>query len=240
MREFSEITARDIKNALETVSTEEKREFLPRYFKTGEGGYGEGDKFLGVVVPETRAIAKSCRAVGNDVIEELLGNEYHECRLCGLMILVERFKKHKTDSERKAIVDFYLANTGGVNNWDLVDLSCKDILGEYLADKSDRTILYELSESKNLWEQRIAMISTFAFIRQGDFNDALALAETFLTHPHDLMHKAAGWMLREVGKRDKNTLTDFLDKHYRNMPRTMLRYAIEKLSDDERQHYMKR
>lgn len=223
---------------LKAVSSDEKKDFLPRYFKTGKGGYGEGDKFLGVTVPDIRAIAKANREVAYDAIDRLLDDEYHECRMCGLLILVEKFKKHKDDEVRREILTYYLSHTHAVNNWDLVDLSCRDIVGEYLKDKQDRNLLYRLSDSKVLWEQRIAMISTYAFIRCGDHDDALALAEKFLSHPHDLMHKAAGWMLREVGKRDKRRLTEFLDSHSGRMPRTMLRYSIEKFTPEERQYYM--
>ncbi|MDH6353730.1 3-methyladenine DNA glycosylase AlkD [Dysgonomonas sp. PH5-45] len=233
------VTAKDIQTQLEGYSTPEKRDFLPYFFKTGEGQYGEGDKFIGVVVPDTRKVAKANKLMPVDEIEKLLQSQYHECRLCALLILVELFKGAKKD-EKKKIVDFYLANTERINNWDLVDLSARDIVGEYLADKTDRSVLYNLAASSLLWNQRIAIISTFAFIKQNDFEDTVRLSEIFLTHKHDLMHKATGWMLREAGKRDKEVLIAFLDKHYRAMPRTMLRYAIEKLSPEERAHYMKK
>lgn len=232
------MTAKEIEKQLEAVSTIEKREFLPKFFKTGKGGYGEGDKFLGVVVPDIRKIAKDSKALSFSELEKLLANEYHECRMCALLILVEQFKKAKAE-DRDKIYDFYLSHTSRINNWDLVDLSAKDIVGAYLLDK-ERSILYKLAESKLLWDQRIAIIATFAFIKKNDFADTLKLSEIYLTHKHDLMHKASGWMLREVGKHDKDTLIDFLDIHYKKMPRTMLRYSIEKLSKEEKEHYMKK
>ncbi|MDH6309116.1 3-methyladenine DNA glycosylase AlkD [Dysgonomonas sp. PFB1-18] len=232
------ITAKDIQKELETYSTPEKKEYLPYFFKTGKGQYGEGDKFLGVVVPDTRKVAKKHKSISFDELTKLLDNEYHECRLCALLILVERFKKAKED-ERKDIYDFYLSKTDRINNWDLVDLSAKDIVGEYLVDK-ERSDLYRLAESSLLWDQRIAVIATFAFIRRNDHKDILALSEKLLNHKHDLMHKAIGWMLRETGKKDMEALTGFLDKYHKVMPRTMLRYSIEKLSADERAHYMKK
>jgi 3-methyladenine DNA glycosylase AlkD len=232
------MTAKEIQKQLEALSTPEKKEFLPYFFKTGKGQYGEGDKFIGVVVPDTRKVAKANKAMPFAELTKLLESEWHECRLCALLILVERFKKAKED-ERKQLVDFYLSNTPHINNWDLVDLSAKDIVGEYLVDK-ERDILYSLAESDLLWDQRIAILSTYAFIRRGDLHDIFALSEKLLYHKHDLMHKAIGWMLREAGKRDMLSLNLFLDKHHKVMPRTMLRYAIEKHSPEERARYMKK
>lgn len=232
------MTAKDIQNELTTYSTPEKREFLPYFFKTGKGQYGEGDKFLGIVVPDTRKVAKKYNNLPFAEIEKLLNNEYHECRLCALLILVERFKK-SSDEDRKIIVDFYLSHTDRINNWDLVDLSAKDIVGEYLVDK-DRSVLHKLAESSLLWDQRIAVVSTYAFIRRGDLKDIFSLSEKLIDHKHDLMHKATGWMLREAGKKDLNALRSFLDKYHKQMPRTMLRYAIEKMDKEERTHYMKK
>lgn len=234
------MTAIIIHQELETYSTAEKKEFLPYFFKTGIGQYGEGDKFLGVVVPDTRKVAKKYRDMPYDEVKKLLASEYHECRLCALLILVERFKKAKKNpEERKEIVEFYLSQTARINNWDLVDLSAKDIVGEYLVDK-DRSVLHQLAESSLLWDQRIAVLSTFAFIRRGDLVDIFLLSEKLLNHKHDLMHKAIGWMLREAGKKDKNMLISFLDRYYKEMPRTMLRYSIEKFTPEERAHYMKK
>ncbi len=232
------MTADTIHNELESLSTPEKKEFLPYFFKTGKGQYGEGDKFIGVVVPDTRKIAKKYKDIPFEEVTKLLDSPYHECRLCGLLILVERFKKAK-EEERKEICDFYLSKTTCINNWDLVDLTAKDIVGEYLVDK-DRSILYKLAESELLWDQRIAVISTFAFIRRNDHKDILALSEKLIGHKHDLMHKAIGWMLREAGKRDISSLKGFLDKYHKQMPRTMLRYSIEKLTPEERAYYMQK
>lgn len=234
------MTAKDIQKELENVFSPEKRDFLPYFFKTGKGQYGEGDKFIGVVVvPDIRKIARANKTLSFDEVTKLLNNEYHECRMCALFILIEQYKKAK-EEDRKLLVDFYLAHSHRINNWDLVDLSAKDILGEYLLDKKDRSILYKLVKSDLLWDQRIAVLATFAFIKKNDFNDILRLSEELLSHKHDLMHKATGWMLREAGKRDKDVLIGFLDKHYRRMPRTMLRYSIEKLTAEEKTYYMKK
>lgn len=232
------MTAKQIQKELELLSTPEKKEFLPYFFKTGKSQYGEGDKFLGVVVPDSRKVAKKHKELAFVEVEKLLNSEFHECRLCALIILVERFKKAE-EKERENIFQFYISHTHRINNWDLVDLSSQYIVGEYLVDK-DRSILYNLADSELLWDQRIAVLATFAFIRRNDFDDLLALSEKLLDHKHDLMHKAVGWLLREVGKRDKSVLIGFLDKYYNVMPRTMLRYSIEKLSSDERSHYMKK
>ncbi|MFR9165745.1 MAG: DNA alkylation repair protein [Dysgonomonas sp.] len=232
------MNAIEIQKQLVELSTPEKREFLPYFFKTGKGQYGEGDKFLGVVVPDTRKVAKANKNLPYSELTKLFKNEYHECRLCALLILIEQFKK-ADDTAKKEIFDFYLSNTEYINNWDLVDLSCKDIIGNYLLDKP-RGILYKLADSNLLWDQRIAVVSTYAFIRENDFTDILLLSEKLIHHKHDLMHKAIGWMLREVGKRDKDVLCGFLDRHHKEMPRTMLRYSIEKFSPDERAYYMRK
>lgn len=233
------MTAAEIHEALEFLSTPEKREFLPYFFKTGKGQYGEGDKFLGVVVPDTRKVAKANKDLSFAELKKLLKNPYHECRLCALLILVERFKK-ANEKERKELYDFYLSQTKYINNWDLVDLSSRYIVGEYLLDKEDRSILYQLADSHWMWDQRIAVTTTYAFIKKRDYKDIIALSEKLLHHKHDLMHKAIGWMLREMGKMDIQPLYDFLDKYHKVMPRTMLRYAIEKLDQEERAHYMKK
>ena len=231
---FAKTYAR-ITQTLRSHSDEEKKVVLPRFFKTGKGEYGEGDRFMGVVVPNTRKVAKENAAVSWEVIEALLESEWHECRLCALLILVERYKKHPEETVR-----FYLENTRGINNWDLVDLSAPYILGRYLTQHEDRSVLYALAVSENMWEQRIAVVSTLALIRDNQFDDTMKLAEKFMGTKHDLMQKATGWMLREVGKRDERTLIDFLDRHCLQMPRTMLRYAIEKLTPEQRVHYMRR
>ncbi len=231
-------TAAEIQRELETYIDPVKREYLPRFFKTGEGEYGEGDRFLGVVVPNTRIVAKKYKDADFEVVKELLQSPWHECRLCALLILVERFKK-SGEAERKKIYDFYLSQTARVNNWDLVDLSAPTIVGGYLLDKP-RNDLYRLAESPLLWDQRIAVVATYTLIKNDDFIDILSLAELLLHHPHDLMRKATGWMLREMGKRQKDLLCQFLDKHHKVMPRTMLRYSIEKFDEDERRYYMKK
>ena len=188
---------------------------------------------MGVVVPDVRKVAKKYAEVTFDVLDALLESEWHECRLCALVILVNKFRKMPEE-----VVEFYLAHTAGINNWDLVDLSAPYVLGEWLVDKSDRSVLYRLAQSDNMWEQRIAVVSTLMLIRKGQFSDTIALAEHFLGTRHDLMRKAVGWMLREVGKRDRALLVDFLEKHRRRMPRTTLRYAIEHFSTEQRAYFM--
>ena len=221
--------------SLRAYSDEEKKEILPRFFKTGKGQYGEGDRFMGVTVPNTRKVAKSAAGLSSDVVEMLLESPWHESRLCALLILIEKYRK-----DPETIVTFYLNHTRWVNNWDLVDLSAPYILGDYLVKLEDRSILYELAQSQLMWEQRIAVVSTLMLIRNGQFEDTMRLAQKLLSARHDLMQKAVGWMLREVGKRDKGLLESFLEKHKSQMPRTMLRYAIEKFSPEERAYYMKR
>ena len=217
----------------------EKAIVLPRFFKTGKGEYGEGDKFLGVIVPNIRLVAKQYSHVPLEVVSRLLDSEWHECRMCALLILVMKYKK-AAEEEKQAIFDLYLSRTERINNWDLVDLSAPNIVGEHLYSSTDRTILYRLAESPLLWERRIAMVSTLCFIRKGDFGDTFALADKLVTSRHDLMQKAVGWMLREMGKRDISLLRIFLDKHAATMPRTMLRYAIEKMDSAERHDWMGR
>lgn len=227
-----------IREELASYSDAEKRDILPRFFKTGPGEYGEGDCFLGVSVPNTRLVAKRYKTAGLEVTASLLQSSWHECRLCALLMLVERFKK-TNDAERQAIYQFYLSQTPRINNWDLVDLSAPYIVGEYMLTH-DREDLYRLANSTCLWEQRIAIVATLTLIRHGDFTDILTLAERLLTHRHDLIQKAIGWMLREMGKRDKELLVQFLEKFGLSMPRTMLRYAIEKFPEEERQYFLKR
>ncbi len=230
--------AKEIQLELEAYIDPVKREYLPNFFKTGKGQYGEGDKFLGIVVPNIRLVAKKHKEVPFEVMAELLQSQWHECRLCALLMLVERFKK-SPETEREAIYRFYLSQTAKINNWDLVDLSAPFIVGEFLKDKS-REDLYRLADSTLLWDQRIAVVATETLIRNNDFTDILRLSERLLQHKHDLMQKAIGWMLREVGKRDKDLLVQFLEKHSKVMPRTMLRYSIEKFSEEERAYFMKR
>jgi 3-methyladenine DNA glycosylase AlkD len=222
-----------------SVANPEKAKFLQGFFKTGKGQYAEGDIMLGIVVPLTRDIVKRNPALPFDEIQVLLDSKYHEVRLAGLLFLVKQFKKAK-EAERKKIFDFYLKNARKANNWDLVDVTCRDVIGLYLLDKADRSILYRLAGSDNLWEQRIAIVSTWTFIKNKQFYDTLAIAEKLLTHKHDLMHKAVGWMLREVGKKNRQTLVDFLEVHYKNMPRTALRYAIEHFYPEDRAYFMRK
>ena len=210
---------------------------LQRFFKTGKGEYGEGDIFLGIKVPVQRSIAKKHIGLSLPKLQELLESKIHEERLVSLLILVEKFKK-STELDKANIFNFYIKNSKRVNNWDLVDLSSHCIVGEFLIDK-DKKILYNLAESSNLWEKRISIISTFAFIRKNKFDDALRLAQILLKDKHDLIHKVVGWMLREIGKKDQETLEKFLEKNYKEMPRTMLRYAIEKFPEDKRKTYLK-
>lgn len=232
------MTEQFILNELISVANPAKAKFLQRFFKTGAGQYAEGDVFLGLIVPLTRSIAKFNKNTPLSELGKLMSSEYHEARLCALLIVVLRFKK-ACPEERKELYDFYLAHARRINNWDLVDVTSPHIVGAYLLDK-ERSKLYELANSDSLWEQRIAMVSTVAFIRNGEFSDTFALAEHFMTHGHDLMHKAVGWMLREVGKRDRGLLTDFLEINATTLPRTALRYAIEHYPQEERQYFLKK
>ena len=214
---------------------------LSRFFKTGPGQYGDGDKFLGIKVPVTRAVVKECwKDTGFPELEVCITSEYHELRLAALLALVQIFAHAKKDPGlQRRCVDFYLSHTPQINNWDLVDLSCYPLLGEWLLDK-DRELLYTLARSgATIWEQRIGIVSTMIFIRHGQLDDTFAIADILLHHPHDLIHKAVGWLLREAGKRDKAALEAFLAPRYRTMPRTALRYAIEKFPEAERQQYLK-
>ena len=227
-----------ITNELQALSDAEKREIFPKFFKASKGEYGEGDRFLGVTVPNIRAIAKLHKDISIEEIRELIQSEWHEVRLCALIIMVEKSKK-KDEALRKELFNLYLSQTKRINNWDLVDLSCRFIIGEYLLDKS-RDILYHLAQSPILWDNRIAIVSTYAFIRKGQLEATYALSDLMMQHPHDLMHKAIGWMLREAGKRNPERLYDYVMSHRADMPRTMLRYAIEKFSPKERAILMKR
>lgn len=207
---------------------------MSRFFKTGKGQYGEGDVLWGIKVPVQREVSRMFKEASLKEIQELLDDEIHECRLTGLLILVETYKRAEN---KKEIVDFYLKNTRRINNWDLVDLTAPKIVGDFLLDKK-RDVLYSLARSNDLWERRIAVLSTFAFLREKQFKDVLKISEMLLKDKHDLIHKAVGWMLRELGKRDKDVEIVFLEKHHKTMPRTMLRYAIEKFGEKERKKYM--
>jgi len=270
----------DVLKTLKVIASPEKAEVLSRFFKMGPGQYGEGDVFLGVTMPEIRKVAREFRELPFSEIETLLASPYHEARMAGLLVLVDRFERAGEES-RKEVYDFLIAHRGAMNNWDLVDVIVPKIVGAYLtglqftpskthpsvprtgqlpsergAGKrevgeeragekgagrkiavmgwSGREILYHFAQSDDLWERRIAIVSTFAFIRADEFDDTIAIAKMLLGDRHDLIHKATGWMLREVGKRDESVLRKFLDTHAPRMPRTMLRYAIERLSEEER------
>lgn len=229
-----------VQNDLQKAGNKEKAKFLAHYFKTGKGEYGEGDIFIGLTVPQVRAIAKKYRDLPFADIEKLLHSNIHEYRLTALFILCDQFKR-VNGATKKTFFDFYLSNTKWINNWDLIDLSARDIVGGYLINKKkERKILYRLARSKSIWERRIAVISTFAFLRKNDFFDSMALAEILQHDTHDLMHKAVGWMLREIGKRDENVLVDYLSTRYKTMPRTMVRYAIEKFDKKRRLSYLRK
>lgn len=230
------MTAQKIQKYLRRFASKEKARLLQGFFKTGPGQYGEGDTFLGVMVPDIRRTVKEFADAPLAEVLKLLRSSFHEDRVLALLLLVHQFEKGD-DGARKRIYTHYLKNTKYINNWDLVDLSAPKIVGPYL-DGSSRSLLYRFVKSKNLWERRIAILSTSPFIRKGDFADALALSETLLDDDEDLIHKAVGWMLREVGKKDVAVLEGFLRKHYGRMPRTALRYAIERFPEAKRKRYL--
>ena len=223
---------------LRKLSDPQKAQVLAGFFKTGKGEYGEGDIFWGISVPSQRIIAEKYSKLDLQGILMLLRSKIHEQRLTALLILVDKYQ-HADLINQKAIFDLYLSNTKYINNWDLVDLSAPEIVGDYLKDK-DSVLLNKLARSKSLWDKRIAVLATFAFIKRNDFRKSLYLAELFLAEQHDLMHKAVGWMLREVGKKDRKVLEDFLNKYAHKMPRTMLRYAIEKFDEKTRLYFLKK
>ncbi len=227
----------DVKKRLGALGDAERAKHSKRFFKTGPGEYGEGDRFLGLTVPDLRRLARSCTDLALQDLRALLRSPVHEERLLALLVLVARFRKGGPP-QQKRIYDFYMRHRRGVNNWDLVDGSAPHIVGAYLADK-DRSILYQFARSRDLWERRIAILATYHFIRHDDFGDTLQIAEQLLADKEDLIQKAVGWMLREVGKRDGKAQKTFLKQHYRHMPRTMLRYAIERFPAAERQRYLK-
>lgn len=224
---------------LESASIPEKAVFFTRFFKLGKGEYGEGDLFLGVNVPIQRKISKKYwKEIHEDELQALIHSPYHEVRLTSIFMLVLKFEKSKSSPEKEKWLNFYLKNKAGVNNWDLVDISAFQILGAWLYDKN-RSLLFDLAKSANLWDQRISIMSTFYFIKRNDFQTTLQLAELLLNHPHDLIHKAVGWMLREIGNREIDITREFILKHINKMPRTMLRYAIEKFEEEERIRILK-
>jgi 3-methyladenine DNA glycosylase AlkD len=236
IKQLQKPKAADLLSELKSVSDPERAMASLRYFKTGKGQYGEGDVFLGVTVPNQRKLAKKFSSLPLAEIKTLLCNKVHECRLTALFILVDQYRK-ADDKAKEKIVQFYLKNKSYVNNWDLVDSSASYILGNYLIDRP-KELLYQLANSKSVWDRRIAIMSTQAFIAANKFSDTLKLSKILLHDPHDLIHKAVGWMLREVGNRSMDTEKQFLEKHATVMPRTMLRYAIEKFPVTERKRFL--
>lgn len=246
------VTAQEILEMLIAERNEDQRRILMRFFKTGPGEYGEGDEFLGLKVPQTRAIVREAKGqVPLCEIDLLLASGWHEARLCGLLLLVEEMRAalpkrscrdDKKEIRRKEIVEFYLSHARRANNWDLVDLSAPYILGTYLrlAEDPDYSIIDRLCQSDNLWEQRIAVVSTLDLIRHGIFDHTLRMVDRLMDHKHDLIHKATGWMLREIGKKDKDIMLEYLESRYQRLPRTTLRYAIEKLPEAERIYWLHR
>jgi 3-methyladenine DNA glycosylase AlkD len=230
-------TARNIRKSLKKLGSRKRAGLLQGFFKTGPGEYGEGDVFLGIKVPVLRKFAKGCEGLPVREVVSLLRSRIHEERLLALLLLVSGFRKG-SEKEKKIIYDLYLKNTGFINNWDLVDLTAPHIVGGFLESRSRRPI-HRLARSKSLWERRIAIVSTAYFIRNDDFSDTLRIAKVLLADREDLIHKAVGWMLREVGKKDRSVEEAFLKACYKKMPRTMLRYAIERFPESRRQKYLK-
>ncbi len=227
---------KQLKKELETLADKNRAVSSQRFFKTGKGEYGEGDVFIGITVPLQRKVAKKYSNLSIPKIQELMKSKIHEHRSIALFILINKYK-NSNETEKENIFNLYLENTKFINNWDLVDSSAHKIVGDFITEK-DRKILYKLANSKDLWEKRISIISTFAFINNKDFEDALVISEILLNDSHDLIHKAVGWVLREIGKKDLEKLEAFLKFHYKKMPRTMLRYAIEKFPEDKRKKYL--
>jgi 3-methyladenine DNA glycosylase AlkD len=228
---------KSLRNEIKKSANPQKVKILQKFFKTGKGQYGEGDIFIGLMVPESRKISKKYLNLTFKEILILLSSKIHEERLICLLILVDKFKK-ATQNEQEKIFRFYIKHAKKVNNWDLVDLSAPNILGTYLLGTPDRQILYKLARSDNIWKKRISIIATLTFIRNAQFDDTLRLAEILIFDNNDLIHKAVGWMLREVGKRDEILLEQFLEKYCKVMPRTTLRYAIEKFSKQKRKNFL--
>ncbi|GAA4468122.1 DNA alkylation repair protein [Nibrella saemangeumensis] len=231
----------DVQQAIHALADPERAPLVARFFKTGSGQYGEGDQFLGLTMPQQREIARQYLHLSTDEVEYLIHDPYHEVRMTGLLIWTYQCKKAGAALagaiQREAVAQRYLANRTYINNWDLVDVTCPEVIGNYLLDQ-DRSILYDLARQDHLWSQRIAIVSTLAFIRRNQLADTFAIAELLLNHKHDLIHKATGWMLREVGKRNPEALEEFLHDHIRQMPRTALRYAIERFEPGRRKYYL--
>lgn len=230
----------EIKEALMALSVPEKARFFPKFFKTGKGEYGEGDLFLGVKVPDQRLIAKDYHTkIPLGALSFLLSSEYHEHRLTALLILILKFEKTKDHAEKDKMIEFYLDHLQYLNNWDLVDSGCYKILGRYCFENQRDDLLRTLSSSDTMWQKRIAVVGTMHYVKKGSFGLTKEFVTRNLKHPHDLMHKANGWLLREMGQKNPKELTGYLNTYYREMPRTCLRYAIEKLDEDLRQDYLK-
>ena len=233
------MTAADALRQLDALANPEIAEHSRRFFKTGPGEYAEGDRFLGIRVPKVRQIAREARGMSLGEVQALLTSEWHEARLLAVLLMADVCKRAKTPpAEREAIVSLYLDHTAYVNNWDLVDSSAHYVIGPHVDAMNDLSLLDELATSEDMWERRIAIVSTFHFIRKNEFVPTLQMAATLRDDPHDLIHKAVGWMLREVGKREQEVEEGFLRQHDRQMPRTMLRYAIERFPEPLRQHYL--
>ncbi|MEY3220141.1 MAG: hypothetical protein RIT27_1498 [Pseudomonadota bacterium] len=229
-----------LENALQMLANPHKQPLLQRFFKTGKGDYAEGDNFLGITVPEQRRLIKHFQQLALQDIETLLQSNIHEYRFCGLLLLISRYQKGN-ETIKKTVFELYLKYSGSkINNWDLVDMSAPLIVGHFIYQNEGFEILEELAQSTNLWQRRIAIVATFYFIRQGSFQETLQLCEKLLNDQHDLIHKASGWMLREVGKRNEKSLLTFLETYHLLMPRTMLRYSIEKLTPDQRGYFLKK
>lgn len=227
----------EIRRQMNALANEEKAGILQRFFKTGPGEYGEGDKFLGIQVPQLRKLARQSKNLSIEETDQLLHSPFHEERLLALLILILQYRKGDGPT-KEAVYHIYLQNTAFINSWDLVDVSAEHIVGAHLLNGS-RKVLYDFARSNSLWERRIAILATFHYIKKEDFTDTLKISRMLLDDKADLIHKAVGWMLREIGKRDLAVEQDFLHKHYRSMPRTMLRYAIEKFPEDLRKRYLR-
>ncbi|KMQ69853.1 DNA alkylation repair protein [Chryseobacterium sp. FH2] len=231
---------KEIQGALAVLSIPEKAEFFPKFFKTGKGEYGEGDVFLGVKVPDQRAVAKEYYSrISLDDLSKLLSSKYHEHRLTALFILISKFEKTKDPKIKEEVIDFYINHLQYVNNWDLVDSSCYKILGRYAFENQKEDLLRSLSDSEEMWHKRIAVVGTMYYVKKGFFELTIEFVTGNLKHTHDLMHKANGWLLREIGQKNEAELINYLNKYYKEMPRTCLRYAIEKLDEEVRQDYLK-
>ena len=226
----------ELRKKIKAISNPDIAKTMQWFFKTGKGDYGEGDIFTGLKVPTQRKLAQEFRDLSLTDLKILLNSPVHEERLISLLILVDKYEKGN-EQEKEVIFSFYLKNRNGINNWDLVDLSAPKIIGKHLL-KKDKSLLFKFALSKNLWDRRIAVLSTYEFIRNNDFAVTLQISEVLLHDEHDLIHKAAGWMLREIGKRDLQAEENFLKPHYKEMPRTMLRYAIEKFPETKRKKYL--